>query len=338
MRFLLFPLAWLYSAIVYFRNLMYDIGIFKSYKSKLQTICIGNLQVGGSGKTPMTAYLYRLFAEKENIAILSRGYGRKTKGLILADALSTADTIGDEPFWYFENLKHAQVLVSEKRAVGLQFLENTNCTFVLLDDSFQHRAIKADLNIVLTEYRLPYYQDYMMPVGRLRESKLGIKRAQMVIVTKCPANLSPQEMETIKMKLALNGNVLVYFSTLKYGEPYGILNASLKINNTNRKVIAMSGLANPDDFIKQCGQYGTVTPVNFNDHHSYTSQDIEKVNAMLDEHTIVICTEKDAVKLKSKTLMHLLKEAQYFALPVAPKFLNIEDDEMRNTCMKFLTS
>lgn len=335
MRLLLLPFAWLYGLIVLVRNLLYDLSVFKSYQSRLKTICIGNLQVGGSGKTPMTAYLYELFKDSEKIAVLSRGYGRKTKGLIQADASSVAETIGDEPLWYYKNLKTAKVVVSEKRALGLQFLESTDTTLVLLDDAMQHRAVKCNLNILLTEYRKPFYKDHLMPVGRLREMTSGAERAQVVVVTKCPGNIREEEMNVMRRRLKKIGNELVFFSTLSYGRPYA-LKGTAQIGQSPAKVFALCGLANPADFLEQCRQYAQVVPCVFRDHYNYRRQDIEKINALLGPEDIVICTEKDAVKLMDAALSDLVMEDRYFAWPVAPEILGYGKQEFKQIIKTFL--
>ncbi len=328
MRFILYPFAFLFGVVVSFRNYLYDVGILKSYKSTLKSIGIGNLQVGGSGKTPMTAYLYQLLKDTETIAILSRGYGRVTKGLIEADDQSTPSTIGDEPMWYHKNLKEAKVVVSEKRLAGLKLLEKTDVTLVLMDDVFQHRAVEPDIQILLTEYRKPYYKDYLMPVGRLRESRHYADRADFVVVTKCPQNLSKEERKSIAERIKAVPNELVMFTGLEYGTPY-VLKGKINFEDSRHvKVIALSGLADPTDFIHQCRQFGEVQAVSFPDHYKFTRKDIEKVNALLSQNAVVICTEKDAVKLQDSSLSDLIINDKYFALPVKPKLLNFKDEEL----------
>lgn len=321
MKLLLFPFALLYGIIVSFRNMLYD-NFLKPYKSSLLTIGVGNLQVGGSGKTPMTALLFDILKDREKIAILSRGYGRSTRGLIVADENSTASTIGDEPLWYYKNLKDAMVVVAESRKEGLKFLEKTDRTLVLLDDAFQHRAVKLDLNFVLSEYRKPYFKDSMMPMGRLREPRSGAKRADVLVITKCPVNLDMAERDVIKQKSHEFQKELVWFSTLKYDKPY-VLNGQLElVPGRFKHVIALSGLAYSGDFNKECARYGEVIPMEFKDHHKYSRAELEKINSKLDDDTVIICTEKDAIKLKNEDLKDCLIHDKYFALPVQPEFLN----------------
>ncbi len=176
-KYLLMPFGWLYGSIASLRNRLYDRKVFESYESALKTIVIGNLQVGGSGKTPHTALLYNFLKGQYKIGILSRGYGRKTRGLQVADDTSDAGQIGDEPLWYHKTLTGAKVVVAESRKAGLQYLEQQGLNLVLLDDAYQHRAVTCTINLLLTDYHLPYYNDHVMPYGRLREWKTGDKRA-----------------------------------------------------------------------------------------------------------------------------------------------------------------
>lgn len=334
MRFLLFPLAFLYGLITALRNQLYDFGLFKSYKSTLKTIGIGNLQVGGSGKTPTTAWIYTLLKDQENIAILSRGYGRQTKGLIEADNKATPGQIGDEPMWYKTHLKEARIVVSEKREAGLKLLEKTNSTMVLLDDAFQHRAVSLDIQILLTEYRKPFYKDFLLPVGRLRESRQGAGRADIVVVTKCPNNIGEAQMADIRTRIQSHTSAMVFFTGMTYGLPYDILNgAPLQVPQSGQ-VLAVSGLANPSDFIEQCKQYGQVEAISFPDHYKYKPADIEKLNSKLIGNNKVICTEKDAVKLLDSELKHLLKPGKYYALPVQPKLLKFNENDFKHVLLE----
>lgn len=330
MRFLLLPLSYLYGAISALRNALYDRGIFKTYRSTLKTLVIGNLQVGGSGKTPMTAWLYQYLSPSYATAILSRGYGRSTKGLLVADVNSTADSIGDEPLWYYQHLPKAQVVVAENRQLGLRYLETTSTELVLLDDAFQHRAITANLYLMLSEYDRPYYTDYPMPYGRLREFRHGVKRAHGIIITKCPASLSLEEkIERIK---AINPDEhqSVFFTGLKPGIPKGLKgNSAFDARNFDR-IIALSGIASPNSFHVFCESFGLpVSFVNFGDHHKFTATDIQSVLKRATSRTCIICTEKDAVKLNAPALSVLLPDNLLFSLPVTPYFLFEEEDKFK---------
>lgn len=330
MRFLLLPLSYLYGAIAALRNLLYDKGIFKSYQSPLKTVVVGNLQVGGSGKTPMTAWLYEYLSPNYSTAILSRGYGRSTKGLQVAGASSTADSIGDEPLWYYQHLPKVQVVVSEKRQLGLQYLESTSTELVLLDDAFQHRAITANVYLMLSEYSRPYYTDYPMPYGRLREYRHGVKRAHGIVITKCPAQLSLEEKISIIKAINPDEHQSVFFTGLKAGAPIGLKGADVfNVENFDR-IIALSGIASHASFHAFCQSFGLPVEVQaYGDHHHYTEADVQAVLKLVSARTCIICTEKDAVKLKSTTLSSLLPENTVFSLPVRPYFLFEEEDKFK---------
>jgi len=328
MKFLLLPFSLLYGLITWVRNVFYDLKIFKSYESKLKTIVIGNLQVGGSGKTPMTAYLYWMLSSRYNTAVLSRGYGRKTKGLISADVKSNAESIGDEPLWYFQTLPGAQVVVSESRENGLRHLENTDAELVLLDDAFQHRAVKCGIQILLSDYKKPYYQDFPMPFGRLREFASGAKRADIIIVSKCPETMGLDEKSVFLKSINADEKQEVFFSSLQIGNPRK-LKGSLSIDKRPfNKIIALSAIANPDSFTEICRRISkNCEAISFKDHHHYSEEDVKQVLTKLDDDTIVFTTEKDAVKLSAAAIHNLIPLNQFYVLPVQVQFLF--DDEQR---------
>ena len=328
MKFLLLPFSFLYGFITWLRNVCYDLKIFKSYHSKLKTIVIGNLQVGGSGKTPMTAYLYWMLSSKYNTAILSRGYGRKTKGLRVADDQSNSETIGDEPLWYHQTLPGAQVVVSESRENGLKHLENTDAELVLLDDAFQHRAVSCGIQIILSDYKKPYYKDFPMPFGRLREFSSGAKRADIIVISKCPENMGLQEKVEFLNGIKPEHKQDVFFSTLQIGNPRK-LKGNLSIDKRPfNKIIALSGIANPTSFTEICQRISkNCEAISFKDHHNYTVQDMRQILSKLEDDTIVFTTEKDAVKLSAADIYNLIPLNQFYILPVQVQFLF--DDESR---------
>jgi tetraacyldisaccharide 4'-kinase len=337
MKFLLLPLSWLYGFIAFVRNKIYDRGILRSYQSRLKTIVVGNLQAGGSGKTPQTAFLFEWLSASYRIAILSRGYGRKTSGLIDADDQATADQIGDEPLWYKRTLKNARVVVSEKRKKGLQYLEQTDTELVLLDDGYQHRAVQADIYLLLTDYKTPYYNDYPLPFGRLREYRTGDKRADIIIVTKCPDTLSLQEKVEIIHEINPYDDQDVFFTTVKPGKPYNLKGDADFGDIRYSSMIAMSGIANPDSFIALCKSYNReLIPLNFKDHHDYTVQDIDRLNQMLAKDRIVMCTEKDAVKLSEQKLLQKLPDNRIFVLPVKTYFLFNDENKFKTLVKELL--
>jgi len=338
MKFLLLPFSWLFGVLTYIRNWLYNRGYIKTYKSSIKSIVIGNLQVGGSGKTPMTAYLFDELKSHFKIAILSRGYGRKSKGLLVANASSSPADIGDEPKWYYDHLIGSTVVVAEKRQLGLQYLETTDNNLVLLDDAYQHRAITADCYLLLSEYSNPYFKDYPMPYGRMREYRTGDKRADAIIITKCPANLNIQEkIDSIKKINPLDGQE-VYFTSLQAFKPVALKGNKEFNANDYHSIIALSGIANPSSFLDMCSSFGkTVIEKSFKDHHTYTSQDIASIESMISQGVCVICTEKDAVKLKEKDLFNDLSENAYFSLPVRPYFLFDEANKFKQCIMRAIS-
>lgn len=331
LKFLLLPFSWLYGFITWARNKLYDKGVLSTYRSPLHTIVIGNLQVGGSGKTPMTDYLYTLLRKDFHIAILSRGYGRKSSGLIEAHEGSDAGEIGDEPMWYHRNLKDVKVVVSESRKKGLQYLENTETELVLLDDAFQHRAITGDISIILSEYSRPYYRDYPMPYGRMREFRTGDKRADIIIMSKCPAEMTLQEKIDCIHRINPLDHQSVFFTSLISSDPVSLKgNKNLK-EITYKRIFALSAIASPESFYKILRHYAPeIIEAGFKDHHYFTVSEIKSLLGKLDDDSIVFCTEKDAVKLQSEPLFKILPENKIFVLPVKPAFLFGESEKFNN--------
>jgi len=337
MRFLLLPFAFLFALITGLRNKLFDWSIFKSYTSTLKTICIGNIQVGGTGKTPHTAMFYDWFHETFNIGILSRGYGRKTEGLIFADEKATPQSIGDEPLWYYQNLKKATILVSEDRKNGLKALEKMDIDLVLLDDAFQHRAVKCQCNIVLTDFQLPYYNDYLMPVGRLREWKSGAKKAEIIVLTKCPSTFNIEQKKNISQQFKLNNHQSLFFTTISYQKPLNIKGfAEFEIKNF-KKIIAICGIAKPKPFLDYLKTFGLpITEYILPDHTNFSEKFISKINSLIDNETIVFTTEKDAVKLNSVDIYSLLPNDTYFSIPISTKVLFDEEVNLKQAIEKLI--
>lgn len=337
LKFLLLPFSWLYGFITFLRNKAYDRKFFKSYHSDLNTIVVGNLQVGGAGKTPMTAYLFHLLGGGADIAILSRGYGRKSKGLFFANEQSSPNEIGDEPYWYHHVLKAPKVVVSESRSAGLKFLEKANVKNVILDDAYQHRAIQADVYLLLSEYAHPYYKDYPLPYGRLREYRTGDKRADFIIFTKCPPDLNIEKKIAMISKCNPADHQQVFFTTLKYGALNPVKGDRQIVKGEYKRIIAVSGIASTSSFLDHCKEMSpSVIEKSFGDHHDYNEADIKAINELLDNETIAVCTEKDMVKLQSNWL-HLIPENKYYSLPVETSFLFHEDQKFAhslNKCLK----
>src|SRR5690606_20849307 len=306
-RKLLFPLGFIYWIITYLRNLFYDLGFLKSYKIPMKSIVVGNLSVGGTGKTPHIEYLIRLLREKK-VATLSRGYGRKTKGFILADETVDATTIGDEPFQFFSKFKNISVAVDGNRTNGIQQLEKlVNPEVVLLDDAFQHRKVTAGFYVLLTDYNHLFADDYILPFGNLREPSMGKKRANLIIVTKCPNDITDLAKEKIKQKLKVD--VPVYFSQIVYDELVYNLNSQLRLAEINQSKLIIAGIANPTSFIEKTKSEGDEVLI-FSDHHEFSAQEIETIKAK-STNKIIITTEKDYMRLQGK-----IDDAVLYYLPI----------------------
>ena len=305
MRYLLFPLAFIYGSITAIRNLFFDYGIFKSKKHNIPIICIGNLSVGGTGKTPHTQYIINLLKDNYKVAILSIGYGRKTSNLQVVETTSTATKVGDEPLQLKQNNPNCLVVVEKNRNKGVkQILKDfPETNVILLDDGYQHRWIKAGFNILITPYASPYYKDSLMPVGNLRESKKGAERANAIIFSKTPSNSNPTEKKGMVKKLNLFAHQKAYFSHINYCTWKCISTNEEFTPDEHYSITLVSGIANPNplvDYLQNAGH--KVKHLKFADHHNYGSNDItnilNKYNQDGSAKKLILTTEKDAVKLR----------------------------------------
>ena len=330
-RKLLFPFSIIYGFIVAVRNWFYDIGFFKSYSFDIPIIAVGNLSVGGTGKTPQIEYLIRLLSANYKVAVLSRGYKRHSKGFLLANEKATATTIGDEPFQYFQKFKNIQVAVDSNRVKGInRLLSGTKKPeLILLDDAFQHRKVKAGFYILLTTYTDLYCDDYVLPMGNLRESKVGARRADIIIVTKCPKNISTYEQNAIKNKLKLQTRQSLIFSFIDYNDSIINKTKSIKIDDLrtiNKLIIA--GIAKPKpfiDFIKNDDDDILIFP----DHHHFTQKDLNEIDKK-SKNKIIITTEKDYVRLQDTFLNEKL-----FSLPIKSSLIN-NDELFKSKILAFV--
>lgn len=310
LRKILFPFALLYGWITQFRNFLYDKGILKSYSFNIPIIVVGNLSVGGTGKTPQIEYLVRLLSTDNKVATLSRGYKRKSKGFILANELSTAMTLGDEPYQMHLKFPNIQVAVDADRKNGIEQLlgQNVPPEIIVLDDAFQHRRVKAGMYILLTTYEELYIDDYLLPTGNLRESKSGANRADVIIVTKCPATLSEQEVKAVKSKL--NIEKPLFFSTVSYDNSVFSSASSLAVADLkSMSKLLVAGIAKPEPFFAYL-QTGNDEIMEFSDHHHFSESDIESIIKRA-EDKLVVTTEKDFVRLKDALPSH-----QLYYLPI----------------------
>jgi len=335
-RILLFPFSLIYGWIIIVRNYLFDKGFFHSTAFPLPTIGIGNLSVGGTGKSPMVEYLVTLLQPAYRIATLSRGYGRASKGYLLANKYVTALEIGDEPMQFHLKFPGLAVAVGEDRVASMHKLlkDRPETEIVLLDDCFQHRKIKPGFNILLTSYNNLFTRDFFLPTGSLRDQKSSYQRADVVVVTKCPADLSTDKMLKIKTELHLLPNQKAFFTVIDYGKPYALLTKEERLLTLEDEVLLLTGIANPDplkkylsDKVKRCYE------MSFKDHHTYTRDDVEKViknlASIATSEKIILTTEKDAARLIE--FMEDVKSMPLYVLPVRHRFLfgeGIQFDEI----------
>ena len=321
--YLLAPAAFLFHGITAARNFLFDRGLIRSQKSPVPTLVVGNLSVGGTGKTPWVEFLVRKLRDEVAVGTLSRGYGRNTKGFIQLLPSSTAAEVGDEPLQLYTQFKEEiPVFVGEDRVGATQKIQQLrpDLQLLILDDAFQHRKLNPDFRIVLTPYSFPFSQDYLLPMGRLRESRAGAKRADVVVVTKCPADLSQDEKNKLAEELApyLNSEADLFFSSLNYGSPYQMAGPK---QTEITEVIALAGLADNAPFFTYCKQqYALIDSFSFPDHYAYKPEDAARILEVLGQekgkNAVLLTTEKDAVKLKSLAATEMWSKISIFALPI----------------------
>ena len=329
-------LSVLYGIVTETRNRMFDRGILKQHSFDLPVISIGNLAVGGTGKTPHTEFLIRLLSEKFRTAVLSRGYRRKTTNFVLADTNSTAQSIGDEPFQIFGKFPQVTVAVDEKRVRGIQNLLkiHPDVQVIILDDGFQHRYVKPGLSILLTDYTNLYADDYMLPYGTLREYKTNSKRTDMVVVTKCPEETQPDECKSIAAKLALKSHQQLFFSTFEYGQIYPVFPEVIRKPvaeiTSETAVLLVTGIVKPQpmlDWLKKNTQ--KVKTRFYPDHYDFDKKDISEIEKDfidIQGDKLILTTEKDAARLKSNPDLTEKIMKSLYALPLEVKILNNEQD------------
>ncbi len=331
-RRLLIPASWIYGAAIGVRNFLYDRRILKSRKFRVPIICVGNLTVGGTGKTPHVEYLLRLLGNKPNTAVISRGYRRKTKGMVVATCTSTAEDIGDEPFQIKAHFPAIRLVADANRTEAILYLTQSGIhpavSAIVLDDAFQHRRVSAGISIMLSDYNRPIYGDRLMPAGMLRENFSQRRRADIVIVSKCPPDLSRAESKVIEKKLALLLCQKLFFSTMTYGTTYNVFTQKpvrLKyIAENSRRILALAGIARPRPFFEKIAEYAdNITTMSFDDHHNFSREELAAFGEFVSvPNTAIITTEKDAARLLSAGA-HWSEEqkARIFALPITVEFL-----------------
>ncbi len=317
-RFLLYPFALIYGVVVWLRNRLYDSGFSSSVEFSVPVICVGNLSVGGTGKTPHVEYLIRLLQYQYRVATMSRGYKRSTQGFVLADERSNALRIGDEPMQYHLAFPEVAVSVAEERMTGIPLLlqRRPDVDVVILDDAFQHRSVKAGLNILITDYARPFYNDYILPYGRLREGRGAYKRAHVVIVSKCPPVLSRAEADEMVQHIAPLPQQQVFFSAIQYGKAYGLLQRDAT-DIGGKNIVLVCCIARPEPLVAYLkGIAVDVHVLAYPDHHYFLSRDLEEIRLAYESwdvsDKIIVTTEKDATRL----LLHG-EQLETSGLPIA---------------------
>ena len=339
----LLPLSWLYGSAVKVRNFCFDVGILKSRAFHMPVIAVGNITVGGTGKTPHVEYLIRLLQKQFKVAMLSRGYKRKRKGFIVADSSTTARDIGDEPYQVKQKFPLVTVAVDKKRVHGIEQLSTNDALLdvVLLDDAFQHRYVKPGINILLVDYHRLIIYDKLLPAGRLREPLNGKNRADIVIVTKCPKDLKPMEFRVIMKAMNLYPYQHLFFTTLCYEQLQPVFpgiarqeESPLTTSLKGRNVLLLTGIASPRQLLEDLTPLASsITPLTYPDHHSFRQKDIERINstfAAMAAPRIIVTTEKDAARLAGSNGLSDDVRSHLYTLPVRIRFMQPEQEEKFN--------
>ena len=342
----LLPFSWIYGSIVRFRNWLFDMGLKKSKSFSIPIISVGNITVGGSGKTPHVEYLIRLLHDKAKIAVLSRGYKRKSHGYVLAEESTTMPEIGDEPFQMHQKFSDIYVAVDAKRARGIENLQNDEATkdvdVVLLDDAFQHRYVKPGINILLVDYHRLIIYDKMLPAGRLREPLSGKNRADIVIITKCPKDLKPMEFRVLTKAMDLYPFQKLYFTSINYDTPKGVFEEKqIELDKLqDYHVLLLTGIASPKQMEHDLKPMTKdITNLSFGDHHSFKGKDIDRINDAFEsmpEPRIIITTEKDAVRLRETEGLYEKVKSNMYELPIKVSFILDQQDNFNEKIISYV--
>jgi tetraacyldisaccharide 4'-kinase len=336
----LLPFSWLYGIAVRFRNQLFELGILKSRAFDTPVISVGNITVGGSGKTPHVEYLIRLLHSKMKVAVLSRGYKRKSKGFVLADDNTPMRDIGDEPYQIKHKFKDVTVAVDKSRCEGIEKLTDNNIVkdidVILLDDAFQHRYVKPGINILLVDYHRLIVYDKLLPAGRLREPKEGKNRADIVVVTKCPRDLRPMDYRVLTKVMDLFPYQDLFFTTLKYGNLKPLFEGEeMKVDELKKDmhVLLLTGIASPKQMIIDLKPHcPDIEQMSFGDHHAFTSSDIRKINerfAQMPSPKIIITTEKDSTRMLDIKDFDERVRKNIFVLPIEVEIM-LDQEETFN--------
>ena len=344
----LIPLSWLYGIGVGFRNQLFNIGLLKQHDYDIPIISVGNITVGGAGKTPHVEYLIRLLKDKVKVAVLSRGYKRKTHGYVLANDSSTVTDIGDEPYQMKQKYQDVHIAVDKKRVDGIAHItgdaETNDTDVILLDDAFQHRYVKPGINILLVDYHRLIIYDKLLPAGRLREPQSGKNRADIVIITKCPKDLKPMEFRVLTKAMNLYPYQSLYFTTIEY-ESLTPLFAKEKSTIEkealeDKHVMLITGIASPKQIIIDLKPHvKEMTTLAFSDHHLFKSKDIMKINETFNAikgEKIIVTTEKDATRLEQLEGLSEEVKQNLYILPIKVKFMINQEEEFNDKIIDYV--
>ena len=347
----LLPLSWLYGLGVGFRNLLFEMGILKSRSFSTPVISVGNITVGGTGKTPHVEYLVRLLKDQAKVAVLSRGYKRKTSGFVLADKDATVRTIGDEPFQMKTKFPDITVAVDKRRTRGIENLTSgeyvKDIDVILLDDAFQHRYVKPGINILLVDYHRLIIYDKLLPAGRLREPIVSKNRADIVIVTKCPKDLKPMEFRVITKAMSLYPYQQLFFSTHEFEAPRPVFQEKSELPEhmelsalADQHILLLTGIASPEQMLIDLKTYTKeVTPLAFSDHHNFKKKDIEHINeafSALPSPKLIITTEKDETRLKQVEGLSDEVRKHLYSLPIKIKILLDQENIFNQSIINYV--
>ena len=342
--YLLFPLSIVYTIVVMVRNKAFDRGVLCQRRHKTATIGVGNLSAGGTGKTPHIEYLTNMLCAIEGYkpAVLSRGYRRQTRGFVLATPTTTVEEIGDEPFQMYAKHPDVPVAVCEDRNLGMDMIANrcSSVNLVLLDDVYQHRYIRPDILVLLTDYTHPFYTDSVIPFGNLREPRSGYKRANIVVVTKCPTTLSTEEQSQITARIKPTPDQKIFFSYMEYGIPTAMDGQSTASLDSITDVLLLTGIANPKPLVNKVAQTCRIHLCRFADHHNFSIADIELIakrfHNIKAKRKIILTTEKDYVRLSSTKLRPALEGMPIYYIPIQIHFHKSVDTSFDNEILRLL--
>jgi tetraacyldisaccharide 4'-kinase len=348
-KIFLYPFSLLYGLVTGFRNFLYDSGILSTREFPFPVICVGNITVGGTGKTPHTEYLAALLSKSFKVATLSRGYKRKTRDFRIASSSSPVSEIGDEPLQIFRNFPDTLVTVDRNRVHGVEKILNEypETEVIILDDGFQHRRITAGFSILLSDFERLFIRDHMMPYGNLRESKINMRRADMILITKSPEDISPIQRRLIVKEIDKSPYQNLYFTTFRYKSPVPVFNSTSEKPKTDISeladcgIVLVTGIANPQplkDYLqKSCRE---IIHLSFPDHHNFKEKDLMNISSefynLKAKTRYLFTTEKDAVRLREFTNIAEPIRSAFFYVPIGIHFLNEDKDEFDNLIINYV--